>query len=673
MKRSQMSNSNCRIFFEPMKIGSLEIKNRIAMAPVNLTHLYPPQEGTFPPRVIDYYVERAKGGVGLIITGVFKVENEVENFQKNGIRIWPVLTPNALPGLAELADRVHNFGAKLFIQLSAGPGRVARGDVIDAGFQPVSSSPNQAFFRPQVTCRELTPDEIQKLIEAFGQAGQMVAGIGVDGIEIHGHEGYLIDQFNTALWNKRKDRYGGDLRGRLRLAIEILSQIKRMTGKNFPVTFRYSIKHFIRAPWKSSLKPDGYEELGRDIPESFAGAEILEEAGYDGLHADAGCYEAFYWAHPPTYQPDACTIELIRGLKKRVSFPIIAAGKLGNPQLAEQALREGTADMIALGRPLLADSQWVEKVFRRQEKDIRPCIGCHEGCFRLPAQQSKPATCSVNPVCGRERNYPSGVTNHPQSVLIIGGGVAGMEAARIAALRGHRVSLFEKDSTLGGHLREACVPGFKIDLRRLLEWYERQMAQSGIELRLKCEVTPEFIRNTDFDVAVLATGSVPLVPKIPGIKEELVVSCGQVLSGKKEVGEEVLILGGDLEACETAVWLSQKGKKVRIIELLDTIATNIHLANGQMLIDMMEESEVEIILKGQITQVNKNGVSLVQEGENRFLEGHSLVLAAGLTPLRSLSEALKEKGKPFYEVGDCQSPRNVHYAILDGFNVGYSI
>ena len=668
-----MPNPNRRIIFEPIRIGTLEIKNRVAMAPVNLSNLYPPQEGTFPPRVIDYYVERAKGGVGLIITGVFKVENEVENYQKNDARIWPVLIPNALPGLAELADRVHNFGSKLFVQLSAGPGRVARGDVIDAGFQPVSSSPNAAFFRPQVTCRELTAKEIQKLIEAFGRAGQMVAGIGVDGIEIHGHEGYLIDQFNTALWNRRKDRFGGNLRGRLTFGIEILGQIKRMTGKNFPVTFRYSVKHFIRAPWKSSLKTEGYEEIGRDISESLAGAEILEEAGYDGLHVDAGCYEAFYWAHPPTYQPDACTIDLIRGLKKRVSFPIIAAGKLGNPQLAEQSLREGAADMIALGRPLLADSQWAEKVFRRQEEDIRPCIGCHEGCFRLPAQQSKPATCSVNPICGRERNYPSGVTGHPQRVLIIGGGVAGMEAARIADLRGHRVSLFEKESTLGGHLLEACVPEFKKDLKKLLDWYQGQITRSGIELHLHREVTPQLIADLDFDLAVLATGSIPLVPEIPGIKEEMVVSCCQVLSGRKEVGEKVLIMGGGMEGCETAVWLSQKGKKVRIIELLETIATNIHQANRQMLMDMMEDLKVEIILKGQITRVNKNGVSLVHERENRFLECHSLVLAAGLTPLRSLSEALKEKGKPFYEVGDCQSPRNVHYAILDGFNVGYSI
>jgi 2-enoate reductase len=346
---------------------------------------------------------------------------------------------------------------------------------------------------------------------------------------------------------------------------------------------------------------------------------------------------------------------------------------LGNPQLAEQALREKAADMIALGRPLLADSQWAEKVFCGREKDIRPCIGCHEGCFRLPAQQSKPATCSVNPICGRERNYPSGVTSHPQGILIIGGGVAGMEAARIAALRGHCVYLYEKESTLGGHLREACVPEFKKDLKKLLDWYEGQIARSRIELHLNCEVTEQLIADLDFDLAVLATGSVPLIPDIPGIKEEIVVSCCQVLSGKKEVGERVLIVGGGMEGCETAVWLSQKGKEVRIIELLDAIATNVHQANRQMLLDMMDDLKLEIILKGKITQVNKNGVSLVHEGKNRFLECHSLILAAGLTPVRSLTNALKKKGKPFYEVGDCQSPRNVHYAILDGFNVAYSI
>ena len=534
--------------------------------------------------------------------------------------------------------------------------------------------PIRLFSRPQVLCRELAMEEIQKIIAAFGRTGQMLAGIGVDGVEIHGHEGYLIDQFNTALWNRRSDKFGGDLRGRLTFAVEILREIKRMAGKDFPVTFRYSIKHFIREPWKSSLKPEGYREIGRDVPESISGAKIIEEVGYDGLHVDAGCYDAFYWAHPPTYQPDACTIDLIRGLKEKVSFPVIAVSKLGDPQVAEQVLLERAADMIALGRPLLADSQWPEKVLTNQEADIRPCIGCHEGCFRLPAQQSKPATCSVNPICGRERNYLFNVSSRSKTVLVIGGGVSGMEAARVAAFRGHRVYLFEKENYLGGHLREASVPEFKKDLKRLLNWYERQIDHSaGIELHLNSEVTPELISNLDFDLAVLATGSAPLIPEIPGIRGEMVASCCQVLTGKREVGQNVIIVGGGMEGCETAVWLSQKKKAVRIVEILDTIATGVHQANRQMLLDMIDDSKVEVILNGRVTDVMRGGVNISHRGINRLVECDNLVLAAGLSPVRTLSESLRKEGKVFYEIGDCQSPRNIHYAILDGFNVGYLI
>ncbi|HSR11102.1 MAG TPA: FAD-dependent oxidoreductase [Thermodesulfobacteriota bacterium] len=657
------------VLFEPLRIGSLEIKNRIAMAPVNLTNLYP-QDGTFPPRVIDYYTERARGGVGLIMTGVFKVEDEVENYQKNGIRIWPIVTPKALPGIAELADRLHNFGTKFFVQLSAGPGRVARGDAIDAGFQPVSASPNPAFFRPEVTCRELREDEIERIIEAFGRAAQMLATVGVDGVEIHGHEGYLIDQFNTALWNKRSDRFGGDLRGRLTLAVEVLRRIRKAAGPGFPVSFRYTVKHFIRAPWKSYLKPGDYAETGRDIAESFAGAEILQEAGYDALHVDAGSYEGFYWAHPPAYQPEDCATAFIQGLKKRVSLPIIAAGKLGNPRIAERAVAEGATDVVALGRPLLADPQWAQKVFRGAEEEVRPCIGCHEGCFRLPAQQSKPATCSVNPACGRERNYPAGVTARPRKVLVIGGGVAGMEAARTSALRGHRVVLFEMEESLGGHLRAASVPDFRADLRKLLTWYRREIERLPIEVHLNREATPQIIAEADYDAAVLAAGAVPAAPDIPGIDQEHVATWRDVLSGKRNTGEEILVLGGGVEGCETAVWLGRKGKKVRIVEPLDAIASNIHPSNRQMLMDMMEDLGVEVILKGEIARVDKDAVTILHQGETRRLDCRSLVLASGLTPVRSLWRYLNEKGTPFHVVGDCQSPRGVHYAILDGFNVG---
>lgn len=660
--------------FEPILIRDLEIKNRILMAPINLTNLYPPNEGTVPQRVIDYYVERAKGGVGLIVTGVFKVENEVENYQKDGVRIWQLLTPYALPGLAELADQIHNFGAKLFLQLSAGPGRVARGDVIDAGFTPVSASPNPAFYRPNVTCRELTTKEVEKIVEAFGRVTQMVANVGVDGVEIHGHEGYLIDQFNTSLWNKRGDKYGGDLKGRLSFAIEIVKTIRKTAGENFPVTFRLGIKHFIKEPWKSSLRRDGFVEAGRDIAESIEAARILEEAGYDALHIDAGCYDSFYWAHPPTYQPDACTIDLIKGVKNVVKIPILTANKLGNPKIAEEILRENKADMIALGRPLLADPQWPNKVREDREEDIRPCIGCHEGCLRLPAVQSKPTSCSVNPSCGREKTYLLTKSNRLKKILVIGGGVAGMEAARMGTQRGHHVVLYEKSDHLGGHLREACVPEFKKDLKNLLNWYERQIIKLGIEIHVNTEVTPNLIPGLDFDAVVLATGSVPSVPSIPGMERSSVTNCCEVLSGKKEVGHRVVLLGGGLEGCETAIWLAQKGKSVCIVEMLDDVATGIHSANRQMLLDMMEDLSIRILRERTICEVFDNGISFVDKSLNKqFMECNDLILGVGLKPVRELYKTLRNEVQVFYEIGDCKIPRNLHYAILEGFNVGYSI
>jgi len=644
------------------------------MAPINLTNVYPPHEGTIPQRVINYYVERAKGGVGLIITGVFKVENEIENYQKNGVRIWQVLTAHALPGLAELADHIHGFGGKIFVQLSAGPGRVARGDVIDSGFMPVSSSPNPAYYRPHVICRELTTEEVDRMVEAFGRVAQMVATVGIDGVEIHGHEGYLMDQFTTSLWNKRKDRYGGGLTGRLTFAIEVLKVVKKTAGDDFPVTFRYGVKHFIREPWRSSLRSGGFVEAGRDVGESIEVARILEEAGYDALHIDAGCYDAFYWAHPPMYQPEACTIDLVRGVKGAVRIPIIAANKLGNPKIAEEILDRNMADVIALGRPLLADPEWPRKVRENLDEDIRPCIGCHEGCFRLPAVQNKPTSCSVNPACCKEAQYPPAISRSLRRIMVIGGGAAGMETARIAAQRGHHVELFEKDEHLGGHLREACVPEFKKDLKKLLEWYERQMERSGIEVHLKKEVTPFHINTLEFDAVVLATGSAPYLPSIPGIQKPLVTNCPEVLSGKKRVGKRVVILGGGLEGCETAVWLAQEGRSVCVVEMVDAVATDIHSANRQMLLDMIEDLNIEILTESNIAEVRDDGVLLLDKALNRdFLACDHLIVGVGLKPVRDLYEALRRDVRVFYEVGDCRVARNLHYAILEGFTVGYHV
>jgi 2-enoate reductase len=660
--------------FEPISIRNLEVRNRIVLAPLNLSNMYPPIEGTIPQRVIDYYVERTKGGVGLIITGVSKVENEIENYQKDNVRIWPMITPSALPGLGELADRIHSLGGRIFVQLTAGPGRVAKGDVIDSGFTPVSASPNPAYFRPNVTCRELKTGEVDRMVEAFGRAAQMVAAVGIDGVEIHGHEGYLIDQFITALWNKRNDKYGGDLMGRLRFPIEILRVIRKTVGDSFPVTFRVGIKHFIREPWKSSLKWEGFVEAGRDREESIEVVKVLEEHGYDAFHMDTGCYDAFYWAHPPTYQPEACGVDLLRGVKNAVNVPIIAVNKLGNPTTAEEILQKDIADMVALGRPLLADPQWPNKVRGNREEDIRPCIGCHEGCFRLPVVQKKPTSCSVNPSCGKEAQYPLAISQNLKKVLVIGGGVAGMEAARVAAQRGHQVVLIEKSGHLGGHLREASVPDFKNDLKKLLGWYERQMKQLEIEIHMKTEVTAPMVKDADCDVAILATGSMPYFPDIPGIQKPSVTTCSEVLSGEKKVGKSVIILGGGLEGCETAVWLAQKGKSVRVVEVLEDVATDLHLPNRQMLLDMMEDGGIEILTESTVAEVLDDGVVLSEKAsEGKFLACENVIVGVGLKPVRDLYDTLNLEGRTLYEVGDCKEARNLHYAILEGFTVGYYV
>ena len=657
--------------FQPIHIGKLEVKNRIAMAPLNTGNLFPPNEGTIPQRVIDYYVERAKGGIGLIITGVFKVENEVENYQKHGVRVWQVLTNNALAGLAELAEYVHGFGAKIFVQLSAGPGRVARGDVIDAGFTPVSASPNPAYYRPDITCRELTREEVEKIIAAFGRAAEMLSATGVDGVEIHGHEGYLLDQFLTPLWNRRNDKYGGDQMRRLNIALEILKTVKKKAGKDFPVSFRLGIKHFIKGQWKAALQSGDFVETGRDIEGSIQMAGILEKAGYDALNVDAGCYESLYWAHPPIYQPDACYIDLLSHIKTVVNIPIMAAGKLGDPKVAEEALKKGALDMIALGRPLLADPQWANKVSGGMEDEIRPCIGCHEACFRLPAVQNKPMSCSVNPSCGREKLFPTIRSNDLKKVLVIGGGVAGMEAARTARKRGHGVVLFEKTDKLGGHLREACVPKFKKDLERLLKWYEGQMGFMNIELFLSNEITSEAIGDMDYDVAVLATGSIPYLPSIPGITKRNVPDCCAVLSGQSKTGEEVAILGGGLNGCETALWLAQQGKSVSIVEALDDIATKIHAANRQMLLDMIEDAGITVFTGAETLEVLEEGIIISNEKRQRqFLACDTLISAGGLKPVNDLYGALINGNRPFHIIGDCREPRNIHHAIFDGFTVG---
>ncbi|WP_406676881.1 FAD-dependent oxidoreductase [Neomoorella carbonis] len=660
--------------FEPIKIGRVEIKNKIAMAPMGVLGLVTP-DGCFSERAIDYYIERARGGTGLIITSVTKVENEIEPFKPG---LVPNISINPLRFVAtagELTERVHAYDTKIFLQLTMGFGRVAS-PVMLAG-EPVAPSAIPNFWEPALTCRELTTKEVETLVKRAGEAAEIAVEAGFDGVEIHAmHEGYLLDQFTIALFNRRTDKYGGDLRGRLTFPIEIVQEIKRRVGKEFPVLLRFSIKSFIKDWRQGGLPGEVFAEKGRDVEEALAAARILEEAGYDAFNADAGSYDAWYWAHPPVYHEHGCYLPLTQKLKEVVQVPVLVAGRMDEPDLAERALAEGKADMIAIGRGLLTDAQWASKVMTGRVNRIRPCIGCHDGCLGR-GFLGRPLSCTVNPSCGREKEYGIERVSSARKVMVIGGGVAGMEAARVAALRGHQVALYEKSHQLGGHVLAAAVPEFKKDDARLLEWYKTELQELQVEINLNREVTPELVLEKKPDAVVVATGSKPAIPDVPGIDKDRVCTATDLLLGKRQAGNEVVIIGGGLVGCETALWLARQGKRVTIVELLDDLmraGIPVPYMNRIMLVEMLRREGVEWRTGTTILEVTEAGAMLIDRFFHRTtLPADTVAVAVGFTPEQGLYRALVGKITELYLIGDSRKPRNIMSAIWDAYEVARNI
>jgi len=654
--------------FEEVKIRKVRIKNRIAMAPMGILGLTKP-DGTFAQRAIDYYIERAKGNVGLIITCVAKVENEIEKV----LHGEPLVTFGALASLHELAESVHFYGSTIFVQLTAGLGSVNSEIIVDPSIELVSASAIPAYWKPSITTRALTIKEIEKMVKSFAHAATILRMAEIDGIELHGHEGYLFDQFTTDIWNKRNDKYGGDLKHRVTFPIEVLKAIKASVGEDFPVIYRYGLKHYIKEPRVGALKGEEFKEGGRDAKEGIEMAKLLEKAGFDGLHVDAGCYDSWYWAHPPIYQAHGCMVDMAEQAKKAVDIPVIAIGRLGIPELAEEVIEKGKADMVALGRALLADPYWPKKVQEGKLEDIRPCIGCHDGCMGR-IMMKMPLSCTVNPTTGKERLYKLDFTHSSKKVLVVGGGVSGMEAARVSTIRGYNVTLYEKSNNLGGHLIEAGIPNFKKDVVRLLDWYKTQLNKLNVEIKLGTEVTPELVKAKEPDAVIVATGSVPIIPKILGIEREKVTTAVDLLLKNKEAGKTVVVVGGGMIGCEVALWLTEQGKKTTIIEMLSEVATEVFHANRKMLLDLLANNKVKIITNTSICEVMDEGIKIINRNFiSRIIECDTVVLALGLKPIDGLYDSLSMEFSEIYKIGDCKKPRKILHAIWDGHHIGYSI
>jgi len=661
--------------FEPIKIGKLTVKNRIAMAPMGNIGLAT-HDGCFSQRAVEYFVERAKGGTGLIITGVTKVENEIEKFK---LGIAPVISENParfIQSAGEMTERVHAYGSKIFLQLGVGFGRVASPHMLDC--QPVAPSAIPNYWEPTVTCRELTTEEVETLVKKTAVAAYIAAEAGFDGVEIHAvHEGYLLDQFTIAMFNKRTDKYGGDLLGRLRFPIEIVKAIKKTVGQDFPVQLRFSVKSFIKDWNQGGLPGESFEEKGRDIEEGLKAAKILEKAGYDAFNADGGSYDAWYWAHPPVYQEHGLYLPLTQKLKEVVKVPVLAAGRMEVPELAVKTAEEGkAADMVVIGRGLLADPHWPNKVKTGNTEDIRPCIGCHDGCMGR-IFRGRPLSCAVNPACGREKEYGIEPAARVKNVLVIGGGVAGMEAARVAALRGYKVKLYEKTDKLGGHVLEAGAPEFKQDDERLLQWYETQLEKLGVEVIMNTTVTPEMVEKENPDAVVVATGSTPVKLDVPGIDDEKVVEVTDLLLNNKPTGEKVVVVGGGLSGCEAALWLAQQGKQVTIVEMLDDImkaGDPVPHMNATMLKDLLAHNKVKIITNTALSEVTDRGIMVIDKSfAKQEIPAETVVLAVGLKAESELYNAIADKYSDIYLVGDAKQPKKIMDAIWDAYEIARSI
>ncbi len=664
-----MSSEN--ILFTPLSIGKVSIKNRFAMAPMGPLGLGD-EQGGFNQRGIDYYTARARGGTGLIITGVTFVDNTIE---EHGMPNCPNSTYNPVQFVRtsrEMTERVHAYNARIFLQMSGGFGRVTIPTNLGE-FPPVAPSPIQHRWLDK-TCRALTVDEIHELVRDFGEGAYNAKRAGFDGVQIHAvHEGYLIDQFAISLFNQRTDEYGGSLENRLRFAREIVEEIKRRCGQDFPVMLRYSPKSFIKALREGALPGEEFEEKGRDLPEGVEAAKLLVSYGYDALDVDVGSYDAWWWSHPPMYQKKGLYMPYAKLVKENVNVPVLCAGRMDDPDMAEGAVMDGVCDIISLGRPLLADPDYVNKLRRGERKCIRPCISCQEGCMGR-IQEYSMVNCAVNPQAARERVTAYNPVLKAKHVLVIGGGVAGCEAARVLAERGHKPEIMERSDHLGGNLLAAGAPSFKEDDIALVRWYENEMQRLNVPVHFNAPVDPASKLYDEYDAVIVATGATP--KKFPLGENAPVYTATDALLGKTPIGERVTVVGGGLVGCETALWLAQEGKHVTIVEALDRLmAVNKPLchANSEMLERLLPFHGVETLVSSSV-QKYENGKLLVKtpQGEQQ-LDCDTVILSVGFREDRGVFDAWENSAKEIYLLGDAKKVANIMYAVWDAFEVANHI
>ena len=674
--------------FTPWHIGNVEIKNRIVLCPMGGTSLFGWMELTgchFDQEAAAFFLERAKNNVGLIIPGIAPVRDTIW-----GRWLWQ--NPKMFQDLKVFMDQIHATGAKLFIQLTAGMGRswaipdhfaaIHKNKVLRTLVSPVintnrelaSPSPLPARWDSSITTPEMTVEQIQEIIQAFAKTAKLCQEAGVDGVEVHAvHEGYLLDQFTMAWTNQRTDQYGGSFENRFRFPVEIVQAIKAACGSDFPVSLRYSVESKVKDFCKGALPGETYTEVGRNMVESEKAAKYLQDAGYDMLNADNGTYDSWYWAHPPMYMPQNCNLEDVAHIKQFVDIPVVCAGRM-DPQTGAEAVAQGRIDAMGVARQFLADGQWVTKLMQERTQDIRPCICCHNGCFNFchykghANDQDLPdsmglARCALNPETMQSKKYHLTTAKQKKKIAVIGGGIGGMEAALVLSKRGHQVTLYEKTGELGGVFLAAAAPSFKEKDRELIAWYRRELENAPVCVKLNTEVTD--LAALDAEEILIATGAQANQLPVPGI--ELGIQAVDFLRGRRDVGQQVVIVGGGLTGCEIAYELYLQGKQPTIVEMKDDLIAmkGVCLANSSYLRDFFQTNRVPVHLETRLCQVLPDGVLVKDHNGMEFkIAADSVILSTGYHPA-----PLAPKGKHVHLVGDASAVGNLRTVIWGVWDV----
>lgn len=629
--------------FQPIMIGNVEVRNRIEFAPV--TDNFGVNDYV-TDRMKAFYAERAEGGAGLINIGFFTV-----NYPPNPLGIG-MYHDKFIAGIRELTSVCHSHGAKVGVELNfeeylaktpGGPFElIGPSDVVVRKGKP----------KP----RPLTIEEIEQVVDQYGEAARRAREGGFDICHLIAHAGYPLSQFFSPLTNKRTDKYGGSFENRMRIIIEIIESIRKKAGNDYTITCRIGGQDFIPG--------------GNTYEDNIRIAQLLESVGVAMLNVTTGWHDANV-PFIPYYVPKGNWAYMAEGVKKHVNIPVVTGTRILDPILADKIIGEGRADMIYFARPLIADPYLPKKAMEERFEEIVPCTSCCL-CFDRWAE-TKPICCQVNARAGYELERNITPADKPKNVYVVGGGPAGMEAARVASLRGHKVTLFEKSDMLGGALIAASAAPFKDGDEELRKYLIRAVSSAGVEVKLNTAVDAEMIAAAKPDEVIIATGGTPIIPAIAGVDGKNVVTAVDLLTGKAEAGNKVVVIGGGMVGCEAADYLHDQGKDVVLIEMLDKIAVDVGRTLKWVVRQRLNNLGIRILTGARAQEITDKGVRVEHKGSTEFYEAETVVLAVGIKENDQLASELGGMVTSLHKIGDCDRRARIFDAIESGFVVGAKV